>query len=114
MPVPPGAPVHALQPGLMPPPPHTRNMRNDPSKPAKQFRPIGSGNSCQLPIRNLITHLVVPLVAATRVEITRMRPETPDKRIHRIQSSVPEEPHKQIELARQTILRSQRSARPFP
>ena len=35
MPVPPRTSVHALQPRLMPPSPHPRNMRNNPSNPAK-------------------------------------------------------------------------------
>src|SRR5216684_4366212 len=114
MPIRSRTPVNALQRIFVPPTSHLRNMRHNPSKPAEQFRPISPGNPGQLPIRNLIANLVVPPMTAIGAVVSRMRPVSPDQRLHRVKPRVPEKPHKHLELTRQTVLCRQRSASPFP
>src|SRR5713101_4968431 len=114
MPIPPRTPVNALQRIFVPPTSHLRNVRHNPSKPAKQFRAIRPGNPREFPVRNLIANLVVPPMTAIGAVVSRMRPVSPDQRLHRVKSRVPEKPHKQLELTRRAVRCRQRSARPFP
>src|SRR6266403_761672 len=107
-------PVNTLQRISVPPAAHLRNVRNNFRKLTKQFRAISPGNPGQLPIRNLIANLVISPMTAIRTVVPWMRPVSPDQRLHRVKSRVPEEPQEQLELPRRAIRCGQGSASPLP
>jgi len=69
-------------------------MRDNPTKPAKQFRGVSPGNFCQLTVRDLIANLIVAAMTTTHAVIAGMRPVPADQRIYRVKLRVAEEADK--------------------